>query len=254
MPACCTRTPTSSGRPVKSMNPVWQTFLPPPAQARLEKLTALAALLREWNTRHNLVSRKDVESLEENHLLPSAALAWWGSFAAGTRVIDAGTGGGLPGLVLAACFPNNRFVLVDSIGKKIEAVAAMAERLDLRNVECRHDRLENLDIKASYVVGRAVAPFSQLWKWVAPLLEVGHGPPPPAPIANPRWDAPAQTILEPGLWYWKGTRYREELAASGLQASHVCILAERIPWPGLEGKFIVHLAPPTAAQRPPHRR
>ena len=139
--------------------------------AQLQQLIALEQLYREWNTQINVISRKDIDSLYEKHVLHSLAIAAAFSFIPGSEVIDIGTGGGFPGIPLAIFFPNSRFHLVDSIGKKIKVVEAVSQAAGLTNITTRHGRAEELkDRKFDLAVSRAVAPLKELWTWARPLL------------------------------------------------------------------------------------
>jgi len=122
-------------------------------------------LFKEWNVKLNLISRKDLDHLEERHILHSLAIAKLTKFKPGTKIMDLGCGGGFPGLMLAIYFPEVDFHLVDSIAKKIKAVDDMAAKLDLNNVRASHARAEQIDEKFDFVVSRAVAPMSKLWAW-----------------------------------------------------------------------------------------
>ncbi len=130
------------------------------------RLSRLCELIREWNSKINLISRKDIDALETHHLLPSLAFAKVARFKAGQTVLDVGTGGGFPGLPLAICFPELRFTLLDSIAKKIRAVQAMAEALGLKNVECKHSRIEEEYRKFNFILGRSVTALPQFLSWV----------------------------------------------------------------------------------------
>lgn len=131
-----------------------------------EKLFTLEELYKEWNSKINLVSRKDIENLAERHILHSLAIVKIISFKAGTKIMDAGTGGGLPGIPLAIYFPNCSFTLVDSIGKKIRAASDIAEKLELKNVACICKRIEFVNEKFDFIIGRAVAPLDEFYPLV----------------------------------------------------------------------------------------
>jgi 16S rRNA (guanine527-N7)-methyltransferase len=123
-------------------------------------------LYLEWNARINLVSRKDIGQLYEHHILHSLAIAKAFPFAAGTTILDAGTGGGFPGIPLANLFPSCRFTLVDSIRKKIHVVQDIAAKLQLENVEAHATRVEELDRTFHFVCGRAVTSLERLVDWI----------------------------------------------------------------------------------------
>ncbi|SEM83486.1 16S rRNA m(7)G-527 methyltransferase [Chitinophaga rupis] len=139
---------------------------------QLQQLTALDAVYREWNEKINVISRKDIDSLYEKHVLHSLSIAAAVDIPAGTQVLDLGTGGGFPGIPLAIFFPEVQFHLVDSIGKKIKVVQAVVEALELKNVTTAHSRAEEIkNRKFDVVVSRAVAPLGDLWSWSKPLLK-----------------------------------------------------------------------------------
>ena len=138
---------------------------------QLEQLNALEHLYKEWNTKINVISRKDIDGLHEKHVLHSLSIAAMFDFGDGTEIIDIGTGGGFPGIPLAIFFPNVRFHLVDSIAKKLKVVDAVATAIDLKNVTTQHTRAEEIkDRKFDFAVSRAVAPLKELWGWAKPLL------------------------------------------------------------------------------------
>jgi 16S rRNA (guanine527-N7)-methyltransferase len=140
--------------------------------AQLQQLEALEGLYTEWNSQINVISRKDLDSLYEKHVLHSLSIAAAFDMAPGTQVIDLGTGGGFPGIPLAIFFPEVKFHLVDSIGKKIKVVQAVADATGLKNVTTQHIRAEDIkNRKFDFVVSRAVAPLKDLWKWSKPLLK-----------------------------------------------------------------------------------
>ncbi|MBL7731580.1 MAG: 16S rRNA (guanine(527)-N(7))-methyltransferase RsmG [Chitinophagaceae bacterium] len=139
---------------------------------QLEQLRQMEGLYKEWNEKINVISRKDIEGLYEKHVLHSLAIAAAFEFVPGTTIIDIGTGGGFPGIPLAIFFPEVKFLLADSIAKKLKVVDAVAEAIGLQNVSTRHTRAEDIkDRKFDFAVSRAVAPLKELWKWSRPLLK-----------------------------------------------------------------------------------
>lgn len=131
-----------------------------------EKFFTLEELYKGWNSKVNLVSRKDIENLAERHILHSLAVAKIISFKNGTKIMDAGTGGGFPGIPLAIYFPDCSFTLVDSIGKKIKAASDIAEKLELKNVTCICKRIEDINEKFYFIIARAVAPLEKFYPLV----------------------------------------------------------------------------------------
>ena len=121
-----------------------------------ERFEAMEALYLDWNSKINVISRKDTGGFYLHHVLHSLAKAKTPDFAPGTRIIDVGTGGGFPGIPLAVMFPQCGFTLVDSIGKKIKVASAVASALGLENVTAVNDRVENLSGKFDFAVSRAV--------------------------------------------------------------------------------------------------
>lgn len=138
---------------------------------QLEQLAALDELYRDWNSKINVISRKDIDHLYENHVLHSLAIAAAFEFPSGAKILDIGTGGGFPGIPLAIYFPEVEFLLADSINKKLTVVKEVAAAIGLTNVTTRHTRVEDIkDRKFDYVVSRAVAPLKDLWQWAKPVL------------------------------------------------------------------------------------
>jgi 16S rRNA (guanine527-N7)-methyltransferase len=137
-----------------------------------QQFKQLLPLYKEWNERINVISRKDIESLYEKHVLHSLSIAATFHFEDGTEVVDLGTGGGFPGVPLAIFFPNVHFHLVDSIGKKLKVIEAVAEGAGIKNITTQHSRIEDIkNRKFDFVVSRAVAPLKDLWQWSKPLLK-----------------------------------------------------------------------------------
>lgn len=122
-------------------------------------------LFKFWNKKINLVSRKDIDNFHEKHILHSLSIAKFIKFKKNTVVVDFGTGGGLPGIPLAIFFPDVKFMLVDSIKKKITAVNNMVDELSLSNIKTFDDRLENLNFEYDFLVTRAVAKIPKIIKF-----------------------------------------------------------------------------------------
>ncbi|HRY98127.1 MAG TPA: 16S rRNA (guanine(527)-N(7))-methyltransferase RsmG [Bacteroidales bacterium] len=141
---------------------------------QLGQFGRMPALYREWNDRINVISRKDIDNLLVHHILHSLAIARFCPFPAGARVLDAGTGGGFPGIPLAVMFPQASFHLADSIAKKIKVVDAVSEALGLKNVTTSWSRVEDLRPFYDFVVSRAVTHLDLFWSWVRPLIAPGH--------------------------------------------------------------------------------
>ncbi|MBZ5859222.1 16S rRNA (guanine(527)-N(7))-methyltransferase RsmG [Flavihumibacter profundi] len=138
---------------------------------QLEQFGALGPLYADWNSKINVISRKDINQLYKNHILHSLAIAAAFPFPPGSTVIDIGTGGGFPGIPLAIFYPEIEFLLVDSINKKLTVVKEISRAIGLTNVTTRHTRVEDIkDQKFHYAVSRAVAPLADLWRWSRPLL------------------------------------------------------------------------------------
>lgn len=127
-----------------------------------EKFAQLNSLYTEWNSKINLISRKDIDCLYLHHIIHSLGITEMLHFTPGTLVLDAGTGGGLPGIPLAILFPEVQFILVDSTQKKIKAAKAIAEAIGLENVTFIADRLESINVKCHFVVSRAAMQLSSL--------------------------------------------------------------------------------------------
>lgn len=188
-------------------------------------LASYAELLREWNAKINLVSRKDVDRIETKHLAHSLMATKFLRLMPKASLLDVGTGGGMPGIPLAICYPTANFTLIDSIAKKIVAVEDMVARLGLKNITVIRGRAEELPAKRKFdfVLGRAVTDLSVFYRWVRNKIRKGSH------------HAPANGIL-----YWKGGDYSKELETSRLRPARVWKLAEHLPEAGLEEKYLVH--------------
>ena len=135
-----------------------------PRQA--EQFAQLDALYRDWNSKINVISRKDIDNLYEHHVLHSLSIAKLLPFQPGSTIMDVGTGGGFPGIPLAILFPECQFLLIDSIGKKIKVATEVAQALGLTNVVCKQERVEEEKQKFDFVVSRAVMPLPDLVKLI----------------------------------------------------------------------------------------
>ena len=176
---------------------------------QIEQFKALEALYKEWNTKINVISRKDIDSLYEKHVLHSLSIAVVFDFPAGTEIIDIGTGGGFPGIPLAIFFPEVKFHLVDSINKKLKIIEAVKETIGLTNVTTQHVRAEEIkNKKFDFAVSRAVAPLQDLWAWSKPLLK------------NTQYEKD-ESIYKSGLICLKGGDLAQEISESGVKPKMV---------------------------------
>lgn len=140
--------------------------------AKLEKLVHYGHLLEEWNLKVNLISRKEDSPVIIKHIFHSILISSYHSFRKEERVLDLGTGGGLPGIPLSIAFPDTRFLLVDATGKKITACQAMIKELGINNAIAMHTRVEELKgVVFDTVLSRQVAPLEQLCRYAARLLK-----------------------------------------------------------------------------------
>lgn len=146
-------------------------YFPEITDEQMNCFSRLPALYAEWNEKINVISRKDMDHLIERHVLHSLAIAKYLPLKSGWWVADLGTGGGFPGIPLAIMFPDVKFHLIDSVGKKIKVVEAISKELQLKNVKSVWGRVEQQPLKVNLVVTRAVAPLRQLVEWSAPLLK-----------------------------------------------------------------------------------
>ena len=141
-------------------------YFPNLTEQQRERFAALDELYRDWNSKINVISRKDIDNLYEHHILHSLGIAEIINFKPGTRIMDLGTGGGFPGMPLAIMFPEVQFHLVDSIAKKIRVCDEVRNALGLTNVTTEWTRGENIKEKYDFVVSRAVMPLTDLVKLI----------------------------------------------------------------------------------------
>jgi 16S rRNA (guanine527-N7)-methyltransferase len=141
-------------------------YFPTLTETQKAQFEALYDLYIEWNEKINVISRKDIENLYEHHVLHSLAIAEILHFQPGTTILDVGTGGGFPGIPLAILFPEVKFVLIDSIGKKIKVGTEVATAIGLKNITLKHLRIQDEKNKYDFVVSRAVMPLGDLVKLI----------------------------------------------------------------------------------------
>jgi 16S rRNA (guanine527-N7)-methyltransferase len=181
------------------------SHFPDLTERQRDQFAALHDLYTEWNAKINVISRKDMESFYEKHVLHSLGIAKVYSFQPGQKVLDVGTGGGFPGIPLAILFPETEFHLVDSIGKKIKVVLAVAEALGLENVRADHGRAEEFKGPYDFVVSRAVTQMQRFVPWIKGKI--------------------SQKNLDPervnGLLYLKGGDLAEELGTMKARISNL---------------------------------
>jgi 16S rRNA (guanine527-N7)-methyltransferase len=170
-------------------------YFPKLTSKQKEQFAQLQELYDDWNGKINVVSRQDMDNLYEKHVLHSLGIAKVIQFKPGSEILDVGTGGGFPGIPLAIMFPMVSFHLVDSIGKKIKVVEAVAEALGLDNVEAQHERVEKLDRTYDFIVSRAVTRIKPFHDWINNKVSINHG-----------------HDLRNGILYLKGGDLDEEMA------------------------------------------
>jgi 16S rRNA (guanine527-N7)-methyltransferase len=171
-------------------------YFPGITETQKQQFAQLKPLYTEWNSQINVISRKDIEQLYERHVLHSLGIAKIIEFKDNTKIMDVGTGGGFPGIPLAILFPECRFYLIDSIGKKIKVVNAVAEALGLENVYAEQIRAEEMKDKFDFIVSRAVTRLPEFQQWVkGKILKTNFND------------------LPNGILYLKGGDLTEELAS-----------------------------------------
>lgn len=141
-------------------------YFPELTQRQREQFAAMVPLYEDWNSKINLISRKDMDNFVEHHVLHSLAIAKVQPFKSMAEILDVGTGGGFPGIPLAIMFPDARFYLIDSIGKKIKVVQDVIAQLDLKNCRAEQIRAEQVEGDFDFIVSRAVTALPEFVGWV----------------------------------------------------------------------------------------
>lgn len=203
------------------MEVISQNF-PELSEAQLKQFSMLEDLYIDWNAQINVISRKDIEALYVKHVLHSLGIAKVQPFLPGSKILDVGTGGGFPGIPLAIMFPETQFVLVDSIGKKIKVVEAVAEALGLQNVTAIHARAEKVQGEFDFIVSRAVTKMDDFVKWVRKKIRRKNN-----------------HLLKNGVLYLKGGDLSEEL--QNFPSAKLYDLTDYFNDPFFETKKVVHV-------------
>ena len=190
---------------------------------QVDQLISLKKLYSEWNGRINVISRKDIDQLEIHHILHSLFIGRIFSFQPGTRIMDAGTGGGFPGIPLSILFPQVEFTLVDSIAKKIQVVTSIKNELGLKNVKPVQQRLEEITGSFSFITGRAVTKLPQLF-----------------PLLKSKINTVKKEVENHGILYLKGGDFEDELKNIKTDY-HIYKIADYFKDPWFETKSLIHL-------------
>ena len=190
-------------------------------QKQKEQFETMMNLYPEWNAKINVISRKDIENLEVNHILHSLAIARFVVFTSGTTVLDMGTGGGLPGIPLAVMFPDVKFHLIDRIGKKLKVAKDVADKLQLTNVSLQHGDIGECHDRYDFVVSRAVMPQADLIKLVRKNISTEN-----------------HNAIPNGVITLKGGDLQEELKS--LRNSEIIDISQFFKQPFFETKKIVY--------------
>ncbi|RUA12180.1 MAG: 16S rRNA (guanine(527)-N(7))-methyltransferase RsmG [Flavobacteriia bacterium] len=191
-------------------------------EEQIKRFKSLEELFRTWNEQINVISRKDIDELYVKHVLHSLGIAKVQEFKPGSKILDIGTGGGFPGIPLAILFPETNFYLVDSIGKKIKVVKAVAEALSLENVKAEHIRAENVKGEFDFIVSRAVTRMDDFVKWTRKKIAKKQ-----------------QHELKNGILYLKGGDLTEEL--KNFPKAEIYNLSDFFKEDFFETKKVVHI-------------
>lgn len=193
------------------------------SEAAWTTLEDWAGRLRDWNEKINLISRKDIDHLESRHLAHCLAITNHLKLMNGARILDVGTGGGFPGIIMAICYPQAHFTLIDSVGKKIAVVQDLIDRLGLKNAEARQCRAEQINKQFDFITGRAVKNLPEYFSWIKGNLRRGE-----------------RNSLPNGVLYWKGGTLEDEFQALGIRPRKTISLEASFADPYFGQKYILH--------------
>ena len=199
------------------------SHFPEISEKQKKQFSALKELYLHWNSQINVMSRKDTDNFYERHVLHSLGIAKIQGFIPEAEILDVGTGGGFPGIPLAILFPESKFTLVDSIGKKIKVVNEVAEAIQLENVTAINSRVENINGQFDFIVSRAVTQMPEFLRWVRKKIK-----------------SESKHELRNGILYLKGGDLSEEM--NGIQRYYKFHdLYKIFPYEFFETKKVVYL-------------
>jgi 16S rRNA (guanine527-N7)-methyltransferase len=199
-----------------------RNYFPDLSEKQMKQFSQLAELYEFWNAQINVISRKDIDALYLKHVLHSLGIAKVQAFLPGSKILDVGTGGGFPGIPLAILYPESEFLLIDSIGKKIKVVEAVAEAIGLKNIKAVHGRAEKVKGEFDFIVSRAVTNMADFTKWTRRKVSKKQ-----------------RHELKNGILYLKGGDLKEELQS--FPKARIFDLSSYYEDPFYETKKVVHL-------------
>lgn len=204
------------------MSEIIKNYFPALTNKQIEQFELLEPLYKDWNSKINVISRKDIDELYVRHVLHSLGIAKVQEFKAGSSIMDVGTGGGFPGIPLAILYPDTEFYLIDAIAKKIKVVQEVVDALELKNVKAAQQRAEKVKGEFDFIVSRAVTNMPDFVKWVRNKVK-----------------KQSQHQLKNGILYLKGGDLTEELAL--YQTATTYDLSDYFKEDFFETKKVVHL-------------